>query len=458
MGHFLLIEPCSITGTIQEGYDFLYESPDAIKIINHPNPETDEWHRRIIPSACGIEVVNGAIFLKAKKSGYRIKSILDFPHVQTYARYLRLGYPVAAIGNSDAHEVSEIGSGITGIWLKESLNRTGLFNAIMRQRTFATTDPGICIRCGFNPERSVFFWKVDWNPRNPPVDRQCTVEIFNRDCKIGNGEKEGQIEMVGNGLYWIAAFNEEAVAISSPVASKKAPQKSSRQRERFASENFFKESVKDMVWLNLWCQPSFDLCPVRKKGIAELELLSRKPAPEIIDAGGDKVEYSVIEPGQVREVIKKDCLSPCFDEFFLWLERNEIHEYMFLEVEYMMKGDLFVFDGLIVPAKMVRIKNFQQRFRQEIPGIRRLMSPKTSFRLYVRTLFKSKVRIPLNNHPFPLQIDESKSGINNLLIWSDQQPDKRTLAHFLFPTFVPEEKQEPGQKIFQFFLPINRSL
>ena len=53
---------------------FLYETPDAIKIINHPNPETDEWHRRIIPSACGIEVVNGAIFLKAKKAGNEMKT------------------------------------------------------------------------------------------------------------------------------------------------------------------------------------------------------------------------------------------------------------------------------------------------------------------------------------------------------------------------------------------------
>jgi len=61
LGHFLVLEPESIHGTIAEGYQFLYRNSELIKVIAHPDPSKDEWHERIIPSVSAIEVINGSI-------------------------------------------------------------------------------------------------------------------------------------------------------------------------------------------------------------------------------------------------------------------------------------------------------------------------------------------------------------------------------------------------------------
>lgn len=108
LGHLLVLRPHRITGTIREGYEFLYRNRDCLKILAHPNPDTDEWHERFVPDAAGIEVINGSVLQKARDKGLSLNTILDIPMVQLYARYLSLGYPVAAIGNSDAHQLSEM--------------------------------------------------------------------------------------------------------------------------------------------------------------------------------------------------------------------------------------------------------------------------------------------------------------------------------------------------------------
>ncbi len=87
----------------------------------------------------------------------------------------------------------------------------------------------------------------------------------------------------------------------------------------------FKDSLKDMLWLKLRQQSSLDLSSFKKGAVAEVELLPRTRDLEIIDADGNRVRYTVLQEGKERIVIDKNCSSPCFDEFFLWLERNEIH-------------------------------------------------------------------------------------------------------------------------------------
>lgn len=454
-GHFLVLEPNSISGTLEEGYDLLYKNPDVIKIIAHPSPDTDEWHRRIIPSAAGIEVINGAVFLRAKKAGYRIQSALDIPFVQTFARYLSLGYPVAAIGNSDAHELSEMGSGLTGLWLSNPQDNAQVLAAIRERRSFATTDPGIRLYCALDRKRELFSWTVEWSPVNEYTAANYTVEIFDRDKRLKSLSAGAQIKAEKHGMYWIAAFNREAIAISSPVCLPKAQHGSYSPGKIFPAAELYNESIKDMTWLRLRRQESFDLSPVRKHGQTQIELLSMNPHPEITDAEGNKVEYFIVNPGKERVVINKRCLATCFDEFFLWLERNEVHEYLFLEVDYRKAGDLFIFKGLIVPAKMVTGENTRDWYQEEIPRIRSNIDYKTRFLLDVRTPFKSSIRVNLNDHPFPWKIDKGNTEVRNLLLWSDLAADERDLCLFLGVRSIDMGAWDPGQKIFQFFFPSN---
>ena len=62
LGHLNVLIPENIEGTIAEGYRYLYLEPNALKIINHPYAFNDEWYKRILPDAIGVEVINGSVF------------------------------------------------------------------------------------------------------------------------------------------------------------------------------------------------------------------------------------------------------------------------------------------------------------------------------------------------------------------------------------------------------------
>jgi hypothetical protein len=109
LGHLNVLVPETIDGTVAEGYRYLYQDLDVLKIINHPYAFNDEWYKRILPDAIGVEAINGSVFKQAQEQGYRIHAAIDIPSVQVYATYLALNLPVAAIGASDAHAKAKMG-------------------------------------------------------------------------------------------------------------------------------------------------------------------------------------------------------------------------------------------------------------------------------------------------------------------------------------------------------------
>ncbi len=147
-------------------------------------------------------MINGALFRQAKEARYRYKTALEIPFLQIYAKYLRLGYPLAAIGNSDAHELVEKGCDLTGLWLEEPIDKARVIQAIQERRTFATTDHGIRIKGHLDLRRREFSWKITWNPKaNPLAAGRFTVEVYNMDQKLATAEGDGCIAIAEEGLY-----------------------------------------------------------------------------------------------------------------------------------------------------------------------------------------------------------------------------------------------------------------
>ena len=358
LGHFVVVNPPIITGTIKEGYEFLYTNSNIIKILAHPNPGTDEWHTRIIPYISGIEVVNGSVFKKAVKSGYKFKRALDIPMLRSYSEYIAMGYPVAAIGNSDAHELSKMGSGMTGLYLPVKFSETDVFKAIKNQKTFATTDPGIRLESSMDDSRNEFSWKISWSPERSDTAAKYTVELYNRSSRVVVSKNSGKVKVEKGGIYWAAVFNRENIAVSSPLGCKKKEEKNHsfgqtdfwkgglndinlwkagfekaspiKGQGKYTLETRLKNTLKDIYWLELHKNPLFNFSPIKKTGKAEIEIYSHSKEPLINDALGKKVKYNLLEPVEYRTIIDKQCNNPCFDEFYIWLERNEIHEYIFI--------------------------------------------------------------------------------------------------------------------------------
>jgi hypothetical protein len=449
LGHLLVLVPRKITGTIREGYDFLYSNNTSIKLLAHPNPTTDEWHERFVPGAAGIEVINGAVLRQAREKGATVADILDIPMVRLYARYLSLGYPLAAIGNSDAHELAEMGTGLTGMQLPAPLKLTDVLTAIRRRETFAATDPGI--RLDWSIRENTFSWQVDWNPCNPLIPKEHSIEIYCGERKVQTARSAGSLEIRTDELYWLCAFNNTAYAVSSPVRRKRTGG-SQNTGHRTVPAELLRKPLKDLSYQGLRYSPRPDVTPTKLRGSFTIEVLSKNREPLVIDARGRLVRFEVIEPARERVVIDKSCGSPCFDEFFLWLKRNEIHEYGFLELEYHWEEDLFRLKARIVPAIMVMIRDFGSWHRADADHIRKRVTQSTRFELDVRTLFKSTLSLQLEDHSFPLRLTVPEESVQNLLLWRDDYPTDRALARYKDGRNILLPDLTRGDRILQIFV------
>ena len=452
LGHFVVINPQIIMGTIEEGYRFLYTQRNIIKILAHPNPGTDEWHTRIVPFIKGIEVVNGSVFRKAVKSGYKFRTALDIPMLHSYSEYIAMGYPVAAIGNSDAHELSEIGSGMTGLYLPAKPEKSDLLYAIANQKTFATTDQGIHLKCSMDNARHEFNWQISWDPEITDRTDKYTVEVYNRSDRVAVTENSGKIKATEDGTYWAVVFNRENIAVSSPLCYKKTETKNysfmrlnyENKREKHAVEKRFKNTLKDIYWLELRKKTSFNFSPVKKSVKAEIEIYSPTREPLITDALGNKINFRLSSPAKYRTIINKQCKNPCFDEFYIWLKRNEIHEYMFFNIDYKNNGDLFILNALLVPAKMVFIDNFGKKYRDISASIKKLVSSKTLYKLTVKTLYKLSIQLDFDSYYFPFEINKNRSEIHNYLFWINH--------NYSTAYKIPKSTRQAWENIFQIFM------
>lgn len=454
MGHFNVLPPQWIEGTIAEGYRFLYQDKHALKIINHPFPHTDEWHQRIMPDAIGIEVINGSVFAHALKQGYRIASALEIPSVQTYAAYLSLGLPVAAIGGSDAHRKAELGYGMTGFWLSGKPDSDLVFAAISARRTFASTRSDIILDAAFDEAAHEISWTIRWKEA-VHSQKNWTVEVYCDDQKIATAAAEGTLPVEKNGFYWIAAFDAVDIAISSPL-NVKIP--FSGERRSLHNEHILRKAIyyihQDMTWLTL--KPEHLTSPKITAEIEqslEIQLLSGTETPRILDAHGSDVLYQVIKKQAPRVIIDKTCAAPDFEEFYLWLARNEIHEYVFVNIQYQKVNQEFRFRGDLLPKKMMRRSGWETVYQGDREKLRKIIDQNTRLKLYVSTLPTLVVKIHLNKTPFPLSVFDDAAGLTSLCYYDDHD-NIRCPEHILAQVpYINLEGQRPlNENIYQVFI------
>lgn len=419
LGHFNVLVPEYIEGTIAEGYHYLYHDPHALKIINHPFPTNDEWHTHIIPDAVGVEVINGAVFTHAKEQGYAIHSALDIPSVHTFATYLALNLPVAAIGASDAHCKAELGYGMTGFWLDGKPDTQAVIKAIREYRTFATTRNGIVIDWSFDAgvnDAGVITWQIDWNTEDSAFNDGVTVEIYRGDQKVYTAaERDGRLHVEHAGLYWITVFDAHDIAVSSPM---KVGNTKAVEEDRTNILNTAIHYIRqDLTWLNPdTYSRSQSISPAFNREVA-ISIISSVDAPHIVDRYGKTVPYDVIRQIPPRVIIDRECDARGFDEFYIWLTRNELHEYVFADIEYRKVGQTFFFKGRLLPGKMAYGEQIGARYRDDREKIWGLLDEQMHCNVHVETLPALIVKIQLDSTRFPYNIRE---GINSEFVYVEE--------------------------------------
>ena len=453
LGHLNVLMPDIIEGTIEEGYRYLYLDPNVLKIINHPVRVNDEWHKRIIPDALGIEVINGEVFTEGKRQGYRFDSAIEIPSVNVYATYLSLGIPVAAIGCSDAHSKSAMGKGITGFWLPGKPDSRSVVDAIKGGRTFAATASTIVLDWQINETEREICWSFEWKGQTAPHE-DLTVEIYHADQKIHSAHENGKIAVEKAGLYWITVFDKNDIAASSPI---RISGEKSEGQFRPVNGSLLNKAIhyirKDLTWLNMnYGQiPSQTPSHVSKQEVT-LQLLSGDDSPYIVDAYGKEVLYEVLSTNKPRVIIDKECDAYRFEEFYLWLERDELHEYVFANVTYSKVEDSLSFRGQLLPKKMVHREGIETRYQHEIAPLKNLIESQTTCRIHVSTFPSLVLRLLVDEITFPLRIVDDSLGLTNMLLYVEE--DAECPVHILNRIgMLPYDERQPLQeKIYQIFV------
>lgn len=425
IGHYLVFDPGRVSGTIDEAYGYLYgEGGDGLLMANHPGLPSDEWNTRINPAISAVEVVNGAVLREGRRKGYGISSLLDVPAVGTFVKYLRLGVEVAAIGSSDAHSLDELGGGYTGFHFDGPPDKQAVLAAIRERRTFASTRRGIDVRW------SLAEGQLDWQvvlpdsrseawPTGARGTESFSLELYNRDVlverrrNLSSGE-EGSLHLPAPGLYWLAVVSEADFAISSPVAFRKAELRV-EEDDREAAARAARIASEERRTLSMeTTDVSVQL--LRRMGPpAEVRLFSEVPDPILADERSQPLLCRPIARGEARRIVDKECEPRQFEEFYLWLERNEIHEYRFASIAYDLDDGLFSFSGVLIPFRCDKRAGAASLFAERVSDIEALVRRAKLVRAVVALPPTSLLRIEPSDLLFPLRVLPSLEGTASIV-------------------------------------------
>ncbi len=344
MGHFLVFNPGKVEGGLRESYSWLLGQTPCFSILNHPYLPSDKWREVFLPHVKGIEVINGAVLREALRHRdplFRNSRLIDYPHVACYADYLEKGVEVYPFGASDAHALREMGLGVTGIWEPQS----GVEAGIRGGKIFAATDTGLALSWGETADpgdlRALFRLDPRKDEALPSIIEWYRGNRLVKEETLGAGEGENLLPSPEpGGYYWFGIRRGNRFGISAArwagteEERQKPPLASGLDRERFL---------------------------LRKNSLPAPEELTRGPLPErwplqggdenvqALDAAGNPVPL-LWERLEQDVIISRETGPETFEEFFLWLRRNEIHEYRFCRIDYSIDKGILDFKGIVLPS------------------------------------------------------------------------------------------------------------
>jgi hypothetical protein len=423
-GHALLFAPKMITGTIEEAYRYLFRASETLLIINHPYIASDRWKGSIIPHVGGVEVINGAVYSHGEAAAFRERMlgvyehsrIIEYPHVACYAEYLAQGVPVLAFGNSDAHSLAEIGTGVTGYW------DSSLEAAIEKSAIFAATDTDIRLYWEYDQRRSQIRWKAEIDPStriSDGIEFPAKIECYRGDTLIAShSELSGSIDAEKEGYYWFGLQKGSRFALSSPVRS--GSPKRTKGIYRFPLDlhrelYFGRDNFTDT--------PPTSIEADQRDRSVELYLYASEAA-QVIDSAGRPIDGEQRFFGK-DVVIDKSGDPRQVDEFFIWLERNELHEYKFVRLDYSIdESDVLRLRAMLLPALILPEGCSDEDIRQAGEDIQAHMDRIKSVELYVEIPPLRQVLFTLPNEKdlieYPLHVYDGKLGMQSHIYFSPE--------------------------------------
>lgn len=221
---------------------------------------------------------------------------------------------------------------------------------------------------------------------------------------------EHRLDVGEAGYYWFGVRRGFRFAVSGPQwAGKDAPVETPF-RERHGIRGF--EAEQFLLNPNPGeappCLPAWiGGAAVILHGSEEMEVKDRMGRP--VPFRMEKIKEDVI--------IHRSADRESFREFFLWLERNEIHEYKFISIDYSIEKGTLRFSGTLLPVLNVpetaldtMAPRIGEEIRQRWAEIERTV-------VDVRVVPEYRCRFSPEDTPlFPLTIEDSKLAFSSSLV------------------------------------------
>jgi len=363
-GHALVLRPKYITGTINEGLQYIFKPQKRLQeqvheqtceqvldnalIINHPYLPSDRWRGSLLTQAQGIEVVNGSVLRNAEiqqhlnrmLSRFSTSLITEYPHAACYADYLEAGIAVLPFGSSDAHTRQEMGTGVTGYAVSRGSSAAGLDQAAAARKIFAATDTAIALIWDFDEENQLVFWEVvDAEYRS---SLPAKVQWFKGRRLVSQSDKfSGRQPIEMSGFYWMAYWQGTRFAVSAPVTAEVPAM--GKPQYSFPLDIFYQLFFK----APLSGQPRRSDTISLMTSLKALLYCSKKAVCR--DAAGKNIPLR-------KKLIAQDVMIDStgglekLNEVVTWLDRNEMHEFTFLRAVARAQGNSLQVDALLLPS------------------------------------------------------------------------------------------------------------
>jgi hypothetical protein len=307
---------------------------------------------------------------------------------------------------------------MTGFWLANPPDRQIVLDAIKHHRTFATTQSDISLDWSYNEAKGIISWKVAWQKHDSSGNHGFTVEVYRGEQKLRTVYEDGELWVDKAGLYWIAVFDEENIAISSPITVSAAyPAGQPVPQNLTVLTNALRYIRTDLTCLNMTVEKALQPTAAAFSEKIELQMICSTETPHIVDVQGNPVPYNVISKGSPRVIIDKECGAREFEEFYLWFDRNEVHEYVFANMTYHKDDQTFFLTGHLLPKKLAHQSDIVTRYRPEIDHIRNIVDAHTRFKIHVSTLRSLVISLHLDGNLLPYKVFDDVTGLRSVLCY-----------------------------------------
>lgn len=213
-------------------------SPANTRILAHPDNNACAWLLPLPVAVQGVEVINGGQDL------YSYRAVSPCNGLTTYARYLLLNHPLAAVAQSDCHVRAIFGRVWTGLTLpaEAPLTWAAVQDALRQGHAFACmgdlplrvwTASGASMGDTLSTDGDAdLLWEV-------APGSEVTVYVADRPVAYfaPGSQTVGRYPIQGNGPHWLLAKRGLSWSVSSPVWVQNQPADAQAGRARLTAES-----------------------------------------------------------------------------------------------------------------------------------------------------------------------------------------------------------------------------